>query len=99
MKQLSLSLLTAGSLFLAACSGEPETTAEGEGEDAKGEILGGSISDDMLPLESVTSQSPSLANAPPADGEAAPPEEESEASEETEAEPQSAPSPEPEQEE
>ncbi|XUU61886.1 hypothetical protein ACRAQ6_06370 [Erythrobacter sp. HA6-11] len=47
--------------FVAACSGEPEERVGGEDLEAKGEILGGTISDDMLPLESVTSQSPPLA--------------------------------------
>ena len=49
---------------LAACSGEteaPEAQAPAEqGGSATGEVLGGTISDDMIPLESLTSQSPPL---------------------------------------
>lgn len=49
----------AATLLLAACnSGEPP--AEGERKSAAGEVLGGTISDDMLPLDTVTSQSPPL---------------------------------------
>ncbi|NVE94862.1 hypothetical protein [Altererythrobacter lutimaris] len=54
-------ILIAPLAFVAACSSEPEESAGGEDLEAKGEILGGTISDDMLPLESVTSQSPPLA--------------------------------------
>ncbi|MBX7458145.1 hypothetical protein K3152_07795 [Qipengyuania sp. 1NDH17] len=55
-------MIAAASLALAACSDDP-APAEGEEEnlDARGEVLGGTISDDMLPLDTVTSQSPSQA--------------------------------------
>ena len=46
-------------LALAGC-GDKGGGAEGERKSAAGEVLGGSISDDMLPLDSVTSQSPPL---------------------------------------
>ena len=47
-------------LVLVACGDAAETPAEAdENRDARGEVLGGSISDDMLPLDTVTSQSPS----------------------------------------
>lgn len=44
---------------LAACNGTGDG-AEGERRTAAGEVLGGTISDDMLPLDTVTSQSPPL---------------------------------------
>ncbi len=45
---------------LAACGDDPapEASSSGEVAEATGEVLGGSISDDMLPLEEVRSQSP-----------------------------------------
>ncbi len=46
---------------LAACSGDADDRVAGDELEAKGEILGGTISDDMLPLESRSSQSPPLA--------------------------------------
>lgn len=57
-------------LCLAACSSEPEQRAVDDGLEAKGEILGGTISDDMLPLEAVRSQSPQIADAPETDAPA-----------------------------
>jgi len=53
--------LAAGALTLAGCS--PEETIEEEepveeGGAVSGDVLGGSISDDMLPLEALRSQSP-----------------------------------------
>ena len=54
MKHLALILPFA----LAACGGDAGT--EGERKTAAGEVLGGTISDDMLPLDTVTSQSPPL---------------------------------------
>ena len=54
--------------LLAACGSDaaPQQSAGGSG--AEGEVEGGTISDAMLPLESVTSQSPSRGGD---DGEAA----------------------------
>lgn len=52
---IALPLLAA----LAACGGA-DKGAEGERRSAAGEVLGGTISDDMLPLDTVTSQSPPL---------------------------------------
>lgn len=63
--------LIASTLSLAACnSGEP--AAEGERKTAAGEVLGGTISDDMLPLDTVTSQSPPMGGSTESgsDGEA-----------------------------
>ena len=53
---LSISVLL---LALSACGGDKDE-AEGERKTAAGEVLGGSISDDMLPLDTVQSQSPPL---------------------------------------
>jgi len=50
-------------LALAACGGDPAPSADGAS--ASGEVLEGSISDAMLPLDSVQSQSPPLEKAPP----------------------------------
>lgn len=47
-------------LGLAACSDDPLQRGGDSDLEAKGEILGGTISDDMLPLESVASQSPPM---------------------------------------
>ncbi len=47
-------------LALAACGDDaaPEASSGEEMAEATGDVLGGSISDDMLPLEEVRSQSP-----------------------------------------
>ena len=58
MRSLSLCVL-ALSLPLAACGEEaPERT--NDAREATGEVLGGSISDDMLPLDQLQSQSPAI---------------------------------------
>ncbi len=46
-------------LVIAGC-GDKKDSAQGERKTAAGDVLGGSISDDMLPLATVTSQSPPL---------------------------------------
>ena len=46
-------------LALAACGGN-SGNAEGERKTAAGEVLGGSITDEMLPLDTATSQSPPM---------------------------------------
>ena len=59
MKSRYACALCAPLLFLAACedeAGEVDTSATGG--KAAGEILGGTISDDMIPLEELTSTSP-----------------------------------------
>jgi hypothetical protein len=45
--------------LLAACGEEP--AADGDGRSASGQVLEGSISDDMLPLDKVQSEPPLLA--------------------------------------
>lgn len=57
--------LAVSAALLAACSGDPAGTRDNSGEEmAEGEVLGGSISDAMIPLETVRSQSPALRAAP-----------------------------------
>ena len=64
-------MIAIASLALAACSDDP-APVEGSEEnlDARGEVLGGTISDDMLPLDTVTSQAPSQAEEAGADSDA-----------------------------
>ena len=50
-------------LGLSACGGGGEEAAN-ERKTAAGEVLGGSISDAMLPLDTVQSQSPPLRDTP-----------------------------------
>lgn len=54
--------------LLAACGDEP--AADGDGRSATGEVLEGTISDEMLPLDQVQSEPPLLApeKAPSRDG-------------------------------
>ena len=66
-RPMMLALLAA----LAACGGTDEG-AEGERRTAAGEVLGGTISDDMLPLDTVTSQSPPLRERSEGSASAAP---------------------------
>lgn len=55
---------------LAACDNSAEVPiSEDEGATARGEVLGGSISDDMLPLDTATSQSSPLREEPSAPAE------------------------------
>ena len=59
-------LLVAGTALLWACGDDTpaeETPAEA-GRNAQGEVLGGTISDDMLPLDRLRSQAPSLREEP-----------------------------------
>ncbi|MEM6475879.1 MAG: hypothetical protein AAF687_06905 [Pseudomonadota bacterium] len=47
-------------LLLAACEDEadPDAAAAEQGGKAEGDVLGGTISDDMIPFEQLESQSP-----------------------------------------
>ncbi len=49
-------------VLLAACDGGADSGADGG--TAEGEVLGGTISDEMLPLDTVRSQSPPLRTEP-----------------------------------
>ncbi|EDL47869.1 hypothetical protein [Erythrobacter sp. SD-21] len=85
-------LVAACCVALSAC-GEQAETPQGTEEnlDARGEVLGGTISDDMLPLDTVTSQSPSQAGgAGETGGEAASPAEPAAAAEPAEETPPAA---------
>lgn len=59
-------LLTAGVALLSACGNDTpaEETAAEAGRNAQGEVLGGTISDDMLPLDRLRSQAPSIREEP-----------------------------------
>ena len=51
-------------LALASCSdNSAPASQQDEAATARGEVLGGSITDDMLPLDTVTSQAPALEDA------------------------------------
>lgn len=58
MRGLSLLGMPAA-LLLAAC-GEDTPQRADDAREAEGEVLGGSISDDMLPLDQLQSQSPPI---------------------------------------
>jgi hypothetical protein len=58
MRSLNLVMLPA-MLALAACTEQAPERVE-DAREAEGEVLGGSISDDMLPLDQLRSQSPIL---------------------------------------
>jgi hypothetical protein len=55
-------------VLLAACDGGADSGADGG--TAEGEVLGGTISDEMLPLDTVRSQSPPLRTEPNGEGAA-----------------------------
>ncbi|MBX7513461.1 hypothetical protein K3179_02755 [Qipengyuania sp. GH38] len=56
-----IAMIAAGALLLAGCQDEAaEVAADDGGQTAEGEVLGGTISDDMLPLATQTSQAPPL---------------------------------------
>lgn len=58
-------------LLLAACGSETEDVPVDDDRAAEGEVLGGSISDAMIPLDQLKSQSPPLREDPASgDGEA-----------------------------
>lgn len=57
-------------LALVACGDDPVEPAADDGtETAEGEVLGGTISDEMIQLDDVRSQSPPLNDTPPAEDE------------------------------
>lgn len=66
MKKNVLALFSAPLFALAACSDEAASDGSGTAEEGEvvGDVLGGSISDDMLPLDQLTSQSPSAQEDP-----------------------------------
>lgn len=66
MKRLALALCL---LPLAACDSAPGTPAGKTGGRAEGEVLGGTISDDMIALEQLTSRAPLAPRAGPSASE------------------------------
>lgn len=62
MPGLRIALLPALAL-LAACGDQTPERAD-DAREAEGEVLGGTISDEMLPLDQLRSQSPTLRDAP-----------------------------------
>ena len=60
-----LTIIALGALTLAACQEQAgDQGAAGDAQRAEGEVLGGTIDDSMLPLDTVTSQAPPLRQAP-----------------------------------
>ncbi|WP_157799477.1 hypothetical protein [Qipengyuania seohaensis] len=56
-----IAIIAVGALLMAGCQDEPGEVAADDGmQTAEGEVLGGTISDDMLPLATQTSQAPPL---------------------------------------
>jgi len=66
MKHLLTAVALAGATFLAGCEDEAdEARSDAQtGGEAAGEIIGGTISDEMLPLEQLTSTSPPAQDQP-----------------------------------
>ncbi len=76
MKPNQLAVLCAApvlALLLTACESEPEIDLGETGGTAEGEVLGGTISDDMIALEQLTSQAPLAPREVAAPSAAAPP--------------------------
>jgi hypothetical protein len=89
------SVLVIAVLALAACNDKASDNS-GDGRTAEGEVRGGTISDAMLPLDTVKSQSPPLRTEPTEGAtEAADEQPASETAEEPAAEATSAPQPAP----
>lgn len=91
------------SLVLASCGQDAAEVEERNADStARGEVLGGTISDDMLPLDTVQSQSPpragqdSNAGAEGDESSSSEPDTQPDPQPEPQAEPASAPEPEPE---
>ena len=61
-------------LVLSACEDEPEVSVEDDGREASGQVLEGSISDEMIPLDQVRSQAPLAEADASEDGETDEPE-------------------------
>lgn len=64
---MRIGILLGLALALAACGDKPAQRDGADNRAAEGEVLGGTISDDMLPLEQVQSQSPAMKVAPATD--------------------------------
>ncbi|MEP5937019.1 MAG: hypothetical protein ABJ239_01715 [Erythrobacter sp.] len=58
-----IAILVLASAMLSACGGEAEAPRDGDGDanrTAEGEVLGGAVTDDMIPLDQLRSQSPAM---------------------------------------
>lgn len=66
MRKLEALTLAAPLLLLAACGDDTEVSTGDDGREASGEVLEGSISDAMLPVDDVRSQAPLRAPDPQA---------------------------------
>lgn len=65
--KLAVPFLPAAAFLMAGCSDDPAPVAAPTGDDdrtASGDVQEGSISDAMLPLDQIQSQSPPLAKSP-----------------------------------
>ncbi|MEP2736903.1 MAG: hypothetical protein ABJP34_11485 [Erythrobacter sp.] len=66
-------MILPAALLLAACESEPEVAAPA-GDDANrgavGEVLGGTISDEMIPYEDIKSQAPTMGDSGGEDSDA-----------------------------
>lgn len=60
MRRTRFAIVLGSALLLAACGDEPEVPEDDDGRSASGEVLEGTISDDMLALDKVRSQAPLL---------------------------------------
>ena len=68
----SLALVAIVALALTACGSDPAPAQQdGDNRGAEGEVQGGTISDAMIPLDTLTSQSPPMKQRPAAGGEGA----------------------------
>ena len=68
---MRLALTMSAIAALTACGGQPENAGP-ERRSAAGEVLGGEVGDDMLPLDTVRSTAPADPRARAASGTAAP---------------------------
>ena len=68
---MRLALTMSALAALTACGGQPEAAGP-ERRSAAGEVLGGEVSDDMLPLDTVRSTAPADPRAAGPSGTAAP---------------------------
>lgn len=66
--KLPIACVLAGSLLLAGCGDDAPERSDDE-RTASGDVRGGTISDAMLPLDTVTSQSPPMRTAPAESGD------------------------------
>lgn len=63
-KLKSYAVILAAGVLLASCGDSANDAVSAEGSGAQGEVLEGSISDDMLALDQVKSQSPRMKPEP-----------------------------------